>query len=61
MHRGANGGGAVREQGHFHRLRKGLANLWQQGFYTIGHLNHIGTGLALNIENHGRGIVFPSG
>ena len=54
MHRGADGGGAVRNHAHFHIAGQGLLQHGQQAGHAVGHVDDVGSGLALHREHYGR-------
>ena len=60
-HRGADGLGAVGQDGDGHRRRDHGAQLGEQRFDAVGGLDDVGAGLALNVQDDGRLLIHPAG
>ncbi len=55
----ADGGGAVGQHGDVHRRRQGALQLGQQLLDAVDDLDDVGAGLALDVDDHRRGVVHP--
>ena len=60
-HGGADALRAVGEHGHVHRGGQTRGKLWQQRLHPIDHLDDVGAGLALHVDQDGRQLVRPRG
>ncbi len=58
-HRGADALGTIGQHQYIHRCRQGSGQLRQQCLHPIRHLNHVGPGLALHVEQHRRLGIGP--
>ena len=54
VHRGADGGGAVRNHAHFHIARQGLLQYGQKLRHAVGHADDVGPRLPLHRKHDGR-------
>ena len=59
--RGAHGLGAVGEDGDVDALGHGGAELREEGLHPVGHLDDVGAGLALHVEDDGALRTRPAG
>jgi hypothetical protein len=60
-HRGADGDGAIGQNGHVDGGRERSGELRQLALDTVDDLDHIGAGLALNVDDDRRHVVDPGG
>lgn len=61
VHRGTNGGGPIGRHRQRDGRRQGILQPRQQFLDPVHHFDHIGAGLALNIDQHGRCLAEPGG
>jgi hypothetical protein len=60
-HRGADALRAVGQHGEFRRGGEAGGELRQEGLHAVDDLDHVGAGLALDVDQHRGQIVGPSG
>ena len=60
-HRGADRGGAIGDDLHVHRAGKRVDQLRQEFLDAVDHLDGVGAGLALDVQDDRRSVVDPGG
>ena len=59
LHRSTDGGGPVGENFHVNRCGQRGLQLRHQGLHLVNHFDHVGAGLALDVDDDGRRLIGP--